>query len=926
MSKADQVDTPVIVEEAELAQPLESVAVDTPEDEADDQDGIWGRKVSRRAILEGTPRVILLVALAKLGVLSARTALAQEKGTGTDVKEHAEDLAHDSLSLTTLDIVGSLGFVDAIVAIARGKDSVVQKLCVLAGLPTYNTGELDPNSHKSKFPLENIHLALILNIIRASSFGEEVRHHTIHEFFTTLKGVGLLMGLTSMAKGITAVESSAEKMTHTDPEKIVTDPEKTIADSIFQLTAIATATQLPLTAFGNASIGNHEFGEVRSAFTSIYTSLLPNPVASGEIEPTEDEIRQHISSAVEGKSNEQVKKRTQKILARTDLHSWSDFNGALLEESKAHTNDLMTLLMSTSCDDAQAAAGDAGPLVGLYQSYGSDFVKAIPAILPYTMLIGVERAIWAADRAGIPKSEILTAERFRYMGQFLAATWKNLIIYFATVAPQISSRIGDTGGIEIKKNGNGVGRDFSLIEQIARDVESVGGTVVNAILGSFNGDTLDIRKVKKSIKKIKDAQANYYKELGRKLEEKVEEEGPLTEDDSIPVRKDGLQEIHERVVGKKSTHQELAELQAKIEELSIDQNAEAIEAFAATLKTYREQLGGELKEALAQLKEESGGETPSIAAVAALLKDNPKVRDLLDFNYWHHTIGPELTDTMFVVFLQGLHLPFIISTIEKFVYNSESFKKMPLMAQEWCSVFLNDVVSMFADNWADCVAHSKWLTTMYFNELHKSVDVLSERYPEVEGKISGKFFEDDSTKIIPERFAKRKQQFAALIQHLKQQHPEDAAELDVMLLDFMERSEKYYWKSMIMAMVAAVTGGGKAKTGNAPHFTFAANEDDFTLAETLNDFKRHPIYHLWEFIFSTGYATTIGPALAQVAFGKDMAIEMQQMLQERFREQFPEFEKKLGELKSKETADASTPGETRMASRRSFLSLGKLFG
>ena len=43
----------------------------------------------------------------------------------------------------------------------------------------------------------------------------------------------------------------------------------------------------------------------------------------------------------------------------------------------------MTILMSTACDDSQAALGDPGPLVGLYQNYGIEFLQAIPSLILY---------------------------------------------------------------------------------------------------------------------------------------------------------------------------------------------------------------------------------------------------------------------------------------------------------------------------------------------------------------------------------------------------------------------------------------------------------------------------------------------------------------------------------------------------------------
>ncbi|MDA1061084.1 MAG: hypothetical protein O3B47_04815, partial [bacterium] len=797
------------------------------------------RREFSASALKGSARIVLLMALSQMGVLSAKEALAaeheehgehgehgehaehaqpagHEEHEGPDpheiqkLSEKAEHLSHDSFGLVTLDLIGTLGFVDAIVAIARKSDSTVQKLCVLAGLPTYNTGELEQHNgkHMQKFPIENMHLALILNIIRAASFGETVRKHTLDEFNTTLKGVGLLMGLTSMAKGIVAAESKTGEMAKSSGEQIVLNPEKILADSIFQLTMIAATTQLPLTAFGNAAIGNSEFGEVSAALDTMYLGLLPDK----DMEINPDFIAQ-IRGKLDKIGNPIMKKRVEKILDSGSFDSVAGFGKLLKAEAKEHANDLMTILMSTSCDDAQAALGDAGPLVGLYQSFGTDFLKVIPSILPYTFLIGIERAIFAAKRAGIPSSSVFTGERFAYMKNFLLATWKNLILYFATVAPKISSKISGGEVLSEPRNGNGVGRDFTLVEQVFKDVEGTLGTVMDAILGSFNGNTLDIRKVRSAIKRMQYADRDFKRELGEQLLAKVSGDGGV----EVPVRSEGVVEIRQRILGRKSVDPELSELQTKIETLAIDQNEGAIEEFALTLKTLRAELGGELQYELEKLKKSEGRSTPSIQAVATLLKDNPKISKLLDFNHWHHRIGAELTDTMFVVFLQGLHLPFIINTAERFIYNNDRFKGLPLVAQEWISVAFNDGVSMFADNWADCVAHSKWLTTMYFNALGKYETQLAEKYPEIKKTIAGGYFKDlihddadEDINLIPNRFSRRKQQFAALISHLKTNNPEDVKFLDNLLGEYMEKIERFYWKAMNIAMLTAVTGGGKA--------------------------------------------------------------------------------------------------------------------
>jgi len=154
-------------------------------------------------------------------------------------RERLEKLLREPLGLQALDALGVLCFADAMHALIAKKDSVVQKVFRGLGLPTYNTGELDHSrGHKDKFPLENMHLAAALNLIRGTAFSEEVRDETIHEFETAVAGVLLLMGLTSVARGVLTA-SHVSEMAEANERNIRQNPEGTIEDSIFQLTLLS---------------------------------------------------------------------------------------------------------------------------------------------------------------------------------------------------------------------------------------------------------------------------------------------------------------------------------------------------------------------------------------------------------------------------------------------------------------------------------------------------------------------------------------------------------------------------------------------------------------------------------------------------------------------------------------------------------------
>ncbi len=781
-----------------------------------------------------------------------------------------EHVAHNPTSLVVLDAAGTASFVDAILAIAREDDSYTQKLLAVIGVPTYNTGELTHGPlehHKAKFPLENLWNAIALNAVRATCYDSHAAHETIHEALTTAKGVGLLMGLTSLAKGMVSAEVEANRMAQATPEDIDERPTEVIKDSIFQLCFLAPATQLPLTAFGNASVGNQEFSEVKASFASLYGKLPPSKL--------------RLFSMLNGGriTNPQVAKRVKAICDNPNIKDTDeDMEAALHEAAMEHTRDLANLLMATACDDGQAATGDAGPLIGLFQKFGADAVKAIPAIIPYTMMIAVDRAKFAADRAGIPATSILTKERLKYGAEFIAQTWKNLAMYFGKIAPNTMQRVGGNGsGVDVA---TGVGMDFKLIEQLFQDIESILSAVFTPAISTARPGKVNLVKIEEALKEMGDMQGAINRMIGAQRRE----QGSVSNED--------VEAAENKVLGPRPEHEELYALEHKLMELSEDPKAEQVQAFAKTLEGIKDVMGVELQHEVAAYVKEHG-QKPSMAVIATLLKDNPKIKDLLDFNYWHDQIGAELTDTMYVITLQGLHLVFIINTVNRVIYNAQWFNKMPMMAQEWFTMALNEFMSMFADNWADAVAHSGWLTNMYFNKLDRMIDGPV-------GERAGKHLNDDVTQLIPTRFKARQEQLGAVIAYMQDKDPDEAVQLYKLWENICTTLQGDYWKALIMAMIAAVTGGGKSLIGNAPHFTFRAGHEDLSLIETLNDFKKHPVYQLWEFIFGAGYAIYIGPLFASGVFEDEFIKKGQKMMQDRFTADFPEFTETLRRLKTEE--------------------------
>ncbi|MGH7367274.1 MAG: hypothetical protein ACREK9_12775 [Candidatus Rokuibacteriota bacterium] len=829
-----------------------------------------------------------------------------------------ESLAHDPMSLQALDIVGTANFADAMGGIAVQGDSLIQKLLLKAGL----SEPAEEHLHRHTFPLANLTLAAALNIVRASAFGAEVRRQTIHEIETTLIGVAMLMGLTSVAKGIISSEGTAIQMVDRDDVSIRRDPEETIADSIFQLTLLAAATQIPLTSFGNAAIGNEEFREVRLAFSELYRRFLPAP--SEEREASREEIVAHVREKLADCKNPVIRRQVAKVLGDTALERRRDFAAALQAAATWHTHDLMTILMATSCDDSQAAFGDPGPLVGLYQTYGIEFLQALPSLVPYTILIAFERAMWAMNRAGV-QQPIFTKARWIYMGRFLKETWRNLIVYFATVAPEVSSKItGTRRTTGSKAPDEGVGVSFSVLEQILKDVEAI----ITAVMDPFLNDrVLDTRKTRKAVADLQDATRRWHEAMGRRVASRLFPPREGSEHEARVARAEVLDD-QAAIVGQKESGsapytykkdelpQTLKDVQIRLAAI-VDEAG--IDKFAAELSDIRRTVGPQLEREIEEELRRQGGK-PTVVTALEVVRKNPRVRQLVDVNHWHERIGPALTDTMFVVLLQGLHLPFLLSASERLMYDAAWFKGMPLTAREVVSVLYNNALGLFADNWADCVAHARWLTNMYLSELAEQYGELFGGFAEVETARKSSYFKDDSTRIIPERFRTNAEQAAALIGVVQRRYPGDAERLEAGLRRYLETAEDYYFKSMMMAMTISVVGAGKSLPGDSTHFTFAAGEKDFTLAVTLLDFKRHPLYHVWELIFSGAYAMVAGPFLAKTfvapLFGKLVmgtgAVEtIKGLMQAEFRKQYPGMAERFEQLEAQLPKRSQPPAPSR---------------
>src|SRR5688572_25409835 len=101
------------------------------------------------------------------------------------------------------------------------------------------------------------------------------------------------------------------------------------------------------------------------------------------------------------------------------------------------------------------------------------------------------------------------------MRHFLKETWRNLVVYFATVAPEISSKITGTRRVTgAKPSEESVGVSFSVLEQVLKDIESI----ITAFMDPFMSDqVLDERKTRKAVAELQDAVRQWHETLGRRV-------------------------------------------------------------------------------------------------------------------------------------------------------------------------------------------------------------------------------------------------------------------------------------------------------------------------------------------------------------------------------------------------------------------------
>ncbi|MDP3976009.1 MAG: hypothetical protein Q8P95_03765 [bacterium] len=247
-----------------------------------------------------------------------------------------------------------------------------------------------------------------------------------------------------------------------------------------------------------------------------------------------------------------------------------------------------------------------------------------------------------------------------------------------------------------------------------------------------------------------------------------------------------------------------------------------------------------------------------VKAIHDLLNKVPSFIDLFRFEYWELHLGPELAETAYIVFLQGIHIPGLITTMNRVTYDmkddiSEFLSMVPDVAKKEAglasSMTIHAALSSVADNWADELIHAKQLANeVFLPELAQRYGLLRE----------GMDYEDLGIDTHGQNITEQYLQMAVMLEeHLRANGRE--GELEQMYRELWEA----FLINKAMAIISAVFGGGESTIGNSPHFTAIVNDLKrvLTLKASFVDIQNHLTHHLTRLGLSFAQARVIIPTL-----------------------------------------------------------------
>lgn len=823
----------------------------------------------------------LIQATAGLGIFASLTGAAQgqedlpEQGTPKpegvpedidveDALEHPEEHMHKPWFI---DLLLTLNFGDAVVSLAKTKNAQPVSNRILARA----AGVLEAISGKKfsglkdkvskfdhHFPHTSIFTGLALNYVRASQ-GEHQKHEVIHGLEEASMGVGMLLAATSVGAGIRTREEGFLESIHTHDKAVVAEieseapskePAQRINDALEQIPEVvgaapfaAALNQVPLLAFGNARIAKDKMLSVNKLSMEIFKSLQGLTAQQAE----------DVLSQVD---NEQVKKFARAVMSNGSL----DEEQALSEDhcqtmSDAYMANFGVGMLSGNMDVTQAALGDIGPaVVGATQSFGADQMLSTGlSNYLYAIEMGVIETYHIAQRLGIPTSKLLSGKTMADSMRMFGMCWGQLISYVAGFRGSPKGvRFGAMGQV-----GDDLGKMFRMGTQ----------AMAHAIqVGTGHSDEVDDILARKGKHELNDARAKR-----AELTSDIINELPNITGRDAQIRS-------AMATAGVITLSEAKDATTNVDALLSDDNKRIVAESVSDITTLvagidgtpsREQADGilgkiaEFQQALHEIDchnpEAQKDVHTLLEEVAELFEKRPGLMDLFNIEYWELHLGPEMAETAFVVFLQGIHIVGLTPTLNTITYDRRGD-----MNSAWESVFgkgniskaikghaglggsmlVHAAMSSVADNWADQLIHAKQLSGEVF------VPQLAETggAPELSGKV------DRISQNITDQFT----QLTILLEEVYGARGE-SSELDALYEEIYD----LFLITKHMTIESAVLGGGESVIGNSPHFS-AIVEDlkrMITLGASFKDILTNYKQHLVRFTATYANARYVGPYL-----------------------------------------------------------------
>ena len=845
--------------------------------------GVFGakRKEQAMAIAEKagmTRRDFLKVAGAALAVAALPSlALAEEAevsdatGALVDTIERSPELIVQNKDI--LDFVITLLFTDAIVAIGKQKkegepeDTKVsgsgKTVARLAGKAFGKSIE----EYDHHFPHTNLGLMLAALAVKAGmeGGGEEVAH----SFVETGVGVGMLVPLASYGKSLEAKETpyleriAEEDRTTTNEAEKGAEEEVNIGEKIAKfndalvevmgVTPLAVAlAQFPLLAFGSAKIGLEKMLSCRKIMKDIFCifdqmsyeqiqnqlSSIPNPVVKKLLEnflkTKRDDMQGTFSS--------------QDIDALTSQYSSEVFSGELM----AFT------------DITQASVGDVGPaVVAQLQNFGvQETIAGAMVNFVYALVTAEAESFSLAQRMGVDPKKMMSFREHQQAGAFMAKTWANLI-FTIFEAIRITGQMGMNLGVGLfagegfAKAGETWAAGTQMAYPDAPDFRVLPGMVqdmLNATMSLWsvatNGNgNFNKRSVRQAVEEIAKALAirDSYARGNKKIEKNRDLFGPLP--NSAFTNLDTIEAIVAKMTPKQTLEDEqVTNLRNQVQEF--------LTAMKKCVYSSQYTLRGVAVE-------------ERVKQVFDLLSENPQWYNLFQFDHWEAVLGPEIAETAYVVFLQGLGVTSVANSLRFLVLSPNSlltsttganFHNAPEIGQHAVLAGMTTGESMFADNWAGALLSG---SQEFFDVAYPG---MLRDFSFLPGDISQKDITGDGH---PPAFGKLLSYFQNLEKHLETKLSEANRPSEIPKMKKEIRRRKAVAK--YLSTIFSVRGGGFTTIGNSPHFIMLVKAigNDITLASTLRDIPSHPVQNSvrlgGDFVWATQVAPTLDPVALEIA-------------------------------------------------------------